>query len=98
MAPDNKSTLLSKPRIAAKLDEAFVKEYMSPAFGARSKSEIDLLVFTCLIDAKAIDPDAPVDDTARALNIPPARVRNLFLNWRLRSTPPQGDLRGAVVR
>ena len=34
--------------------------YPNPAFGARSKSEIDLLVFSCLIEAKAIDPDGPI--------------------------------------
>jgi hypothetical protein len=55
------------------------------------------LVFTCLIEAGAIDPDAPVYDIARALNIPPVRVRNLILNWQLRSTPQQGDLRDAIV-
>jgi hypothetical protein len=70
---------------------------MSPAFGARSKFEIDLLVFTCLIEAGAIDPDASVYGIARALNIPPVRVRNLILNWQLRSTPYQGDLRVAIV-
>ena len=88
---------LSKAGIAAKFGASFVEVYMSPAFGARSKSEIDLLVFTCLIEAGAVDPDAPVYDIARALNIPPARVRNLILNWQLRSMPAQGDLRGAIV-
>jgi hypothetical protein len=67
------------------------------AFGACSKSEINLLVFTCLIEAKAIDPDAPVYDLARALNITPARARNLILNWQLRSTAVQADLRRNIV-
>jgi hypothetical protein len=35
---------------------------MSPAFGARSKTEIDLLVFASLIAAGAIDPEAPEYD------------------------------------
>jgi hypothetical protein len=55
------------------------------------------LVFKCLIDAKAIDPDAPAYDIARALNITPMRVRTLLLNWQLRSTPAQGDLRDAII-
>jgi hypothetical protein len=71
--------------------------YLSPAFGARSKSEVDLLVFTCLIDAKAIDPEAPIYDLARALNITPGRARNLVLNWQLRSTAAQTDLRQSIV-
>jgi hypothetical protein len=97
MAGDKKSTLLSKPGSASKFGEMFVEAYMSPAFGARSKSEIDLLVFTCLIEVGAIDPDAPVYDIARAINIPPVRVRNLIFNWQLRSTSHQGDLRAAIV-
>jgi len=96
MALDIKAAL-SKPGSAVKFSAAFIEAYMSPAFGALSKSEIDLLVVKCLIDAKAIDPDAPIYDIARALNITPARVRTLLLNWQLRSTPPGGDLHGAIV-
>jgi hypothetical protein len=33
-----------------------VSAYLAPAFGARSKAEIDLLVFACLIDANAFEP------------------------------------------
>lgn len=97
MASVAKGNLLTKAGSAAKFGDAFVKEYVSPAFGARSKSEIDLLVFTCLIEAGAIDPDAPVYDVARLLNITPGRVRNLLLNWQLRSTAPDSDLRDRIV-
>ena len=96
MALDIKAAL-SKSANSAKFSIAFVEGYLAPAFGSRSKSEIDLLVFACLIEAKAIDPNAPVYEIARALNIPPARVRNLILNWQLRSTPAHGDLRDAIV-
>src|SRR5258707_15774194 len=96
MAIDIKAAL-SKSGNAAKFSTLFIEGYMSPAFGARLKAEIDLLVFTCLIEAKAVDPDVPIYDIARALNIPPARVRNLILNWQLRSTPPTGDLRDLIV-
>ena len=89
---------LSKPANAAKFTGAFIAAYITPAFGARSKAEIDLLVFSCLIEANAIDPEAPEYEIARALNITPARVRNLILNWQLRSTPPQRDLRSAIIK
>jgi hypothetical protein len=96
MAIDIKGTL-AKPANAAKFTAAFIAAYASPAFGAHSKSEIDLLVFSCLIEAGAIDPEAPEYDIARALNITPARVRTLILNWQLRSMPAQSDLRAAII-
>lgn len=88
---------LAKPATAQKFATAFIDAYLSPAFGARSKSEIDLLVFGALIDARAIDPGEPVYDIARAPNLSPARVRSLLLNWQLRSTPAQADLRASIV-
>lgn len=87
---------LAKPANAQQFARAFVEAYFSPAFGARAKSEIDLLVFSCLVDAKAIDPDAPIYDLVRAFNISPARVRTLVLNWQLRSSG-QTDLRESIV-
>jgi hypothetical protein len=95
MAIDIKAAL-SKPSNATKFTSAFVAAYLSPAFGARSKGEVDLLVFSSLIEAGAIDPEAQEYDIARALNITPARARALILNWQLRSTPAQSDLRAAI--
>jgi hypothetical protein len=43
MAIDIKG-MLSKPANAAKFTNAFIAGYISPAFGARSKTEIDILV------------------------------------------------------
>jgi hypothetical protein len=43
---------LAKSANAIKFSDRFVSGYTSPAFGARSKAEIDLLVFTCLIEAR----------------------------------------------
>ena len=86
MAIDVKAGI-SNPANAEKFTGAFITAYMSPAFGARSKTEIDLLVFSCLIEAGVINPEAPEYDIARALNITPARVRNLIFNWQLRSPP-----------
>jgi len=88
---------LSKPGAAQKFAGTFMEGYLSPAFGARSKSEIDLLVFTCLIEAKVIDPGTPIYDIARGLNITPSRVRSLFLNWQLRTTKAEADLRQGIV-
>jgi hypothetical protein len=90
-------TALAKSVNAVKFSELFVNGYTAPAFGARSKSEIDLLVFTCLIEAKAIDPDSPIYDIARALNITPTRVRSLIFNWQLRTTARDSDLRPNLV-
>jgi hypothetical protein len=40
---------LANPGVAQKFAAAFAGAYLAPAFGARSKSEIDLLVFTARI-------------------------------------------------
>lgn len=96
MAIDIKAAL-GKPGNAAKFTTAFITGYLSPAFGAHSKSEIDRLVFSCLVEAGAIDPDAPAYDLARALNVTPTRVRNLVLNWQLRSRSQQIDMRDEIV-
>lgn len=88
---------LAKSSNALRFCDLFVSGYSSPAFGARSKSEIDLLVFTCLIEAKAIDPEAPIYDIARALNVTPTRIRGLLFNWQLRTTGRDSDLRSAIV-
>jgi hypothetical protein len=88
---------LSKPSNATKFCELLVGAYMTPAFGARSKPEVDLLIFTCLIEAKAIDPAAPIYDIARALNITPARVRSFIFNWQLRTTAKDTDLRPDLI-
>jgi hypothetical protein len=89
--------------IAAKRDTAalfarsFLGGYLNPAFGARSKYETDLLVFSCLVEAKALDPGGPIYDIARALNISPTRARTLVLNWQLRTAMSLGDIRGAMA-
>ena len=44
---------LTKPGSAQRFAAAVIDAYLAPAFGARSKSEIDLIVFTALIEAKA---------------------------------------------
>lgn len=96
MATDIKAAL-SKPIAAQKFANTFCEGYLVPAFGTRSKAEIDLLVFSSLIAAGVIDPDEPLFDTGRILNISPARVRSLLLNWQLRSAT-KVDLREAFSK
>lgn len=69
---------------AAVFAKGFAKTYFSQAFGVLPKTEIDLLVFCMLIEAKLIDPDDPVFTIARALNITPAKARNLLFQYQLR--------------
>jgi hypothetical protein len=96
MANDIK-TALADPNNSAAFAMGFLDGYLTPAFGARSKSETDLLVFGCLVTAKAIDPEGPIYDIARALNITPTRARGLVMNWELRTMSSQEDLRKALV-
>jgi len=80
---------LPNDKAAATFGHAFVAEYVQPAFGARTKTEVDHLVFRLLVEAKAIDPSAPPFEIARSFNIPLTRAKSLVLNWQLRQ--------GAVV-
>ena len=94
---NNIAATLAKPENALRFAESFAAAYVTPAFGARSKSEIDLLVFTALVTAGAIHPQGPIYDLARTLNITPARARNLVLNWQLRCETFRGDLTEPLI-
>jgi hypothetical protein len=96
MTNDIKATL-GKPTNAQKFAALFIDGYLSPAFGARSKTEVDILVFSCLVAVKAIDADGPIFDIARALSITPSKARNLVLNWQLRSISQPANLREALA-
>lgn len=88
--------VLKDPAKATLFAEHLAEGYLTPAFGARSKSEIDLLVFTALIKAGAIDPVSPVYELARTFNITPTRVRTLIFNWQLRDPGLRNDLSVAL--
>lgn len=60
----------------------FLEFYTTPAFGARSKSEIDLKVFELLRERGDIDDD--YYNVSRKLKITPTRAKNLILNDKLR--------------
>ena len=61
----------------------FFEFYTTPAFGARSKSEIDLKVFELLRERGDIDDD--YYNVSRKLKITPTRAKNLILNAKLRA-------------
>ncbi len=60
----------------------FITFYLKPAFGSRSKSEIDLKVFELLREYNYIGSD--YYEVARRLKITPARARNFLINSELR--------------
>lgn len=61
----------------------FFEFYTTPAFGARSKSEIDLKVFELLRECGYIDDD--YYNVSRKLKITPTRAKNLIFNAKLRA-------------
>ena len=73
---------LSNANIKDLLSE-FFEFYTTPAFGARSKSEIDLKVFELLGKCGWIDDD--YYNVSRKLKITPTRAKNLILNAKLRA-------------
>lgn len=77
--------------------DLFLEEYLKPAFGAKSKTEIDILVFTGLINSGALPAKTPIYEIARSLNITPSRARTLLLNWQLRSAGTELDLKKEIV-
>ena len=73
---------LSNANIKALISD-FFEFYTTPAFGARSKSEIDLKVFELLRERGDIDDD--YYNVSRKLKITPTRAKNLILNAKLRT-------------
>ena len=73
---------LSNANIKDLLSE-FFEFYTTPAFRARSKSEIDLKVFELLGKCGWIDDD--YYNVSRKLKITPTRAKNLILNAKLRA-------------
>ncbi|MHA3793051.1 hypothetical protein [Sphingomonas sp. YL-JM2C] len=62
----------------------FADAYFAHALGVMSKSEVDLLVFRLLVEGRVIDPAGSIFTIARALNITPAKARNLLFQYQLR--------------
>lgn len=89
--------VLADPAKSKLFAEKFLSGYMKPAFGARSKTEIDLLVFEALVVAGAIDPEGPIYDLARTFNVPLAKARNLVMNWQLRTAGDEAALKTKLI-
>lgn len=71
-------------KIAASFARGFLKAILVPALGVLPKTEIDLLVFSLLVEAGGIDPNGPIFTIARMLNITPAKARSLIFQYQLR--------------
>lgn len=69
---------------AAEFARAFLRSYIVPALGVLPKTEIDLRVFTLLVQAGAVDPNGSIFTLARSLNITPAKARSLIFQYQLR--------------
>jgi hypothetical protein len=90
-------TALADPEKARRFAERFMGGYLTPAFGARSKSEIDLLVLEALAAAGALDVEGPIYDLARTFNITPARARSLVMAWQLRNGSDEAGMREKLI-
>ena len=80
-------------------DRVYSKVFQEVPFGSLSKSELELAIFSALVDSKGINPDQRPFKLARLLRCTPARASSLVFNYRLRtpSTEQGGDeLVGAI--
>jgi len=100
MTPRNAKELLeyfNDDKIAADFARSFLASYLTPALGVLSKTEVDLLVFSRLVEAGAIDPDGPSFTMVRALNITPQRVKSLLFSYQLRNVS-EAETDAAILR
>jgi hypothetical protein len=67
----------------ARFADAVLERVASAPFGTVAKRELDVAIFTGLVRAGAVDPYAPLFQTARQLGITPGRVRGLLYAYRL---------------
>lgn len=77
-------SLFDDDKRAAAFARSFLRSYLVPALGVLPKTEIDLWVFTFLVEAKAVDPNGSIFTLARSLNITPAKARSLIFQYQLR--------------
>lgn len=77
-------SLFDDDKRAATFARSFLGSYLVPALGVLPKTEIDLLVFTLMVDAGAIDPNGSIFTLARSLNITPTKTRSLIFQYQLR--------------
>lgn len=82
--------------LAAAFGRRFMEAYASSAFGVLPKREIDLAIFSFLIQNDVVDADGSMYRLARALNLTPARARSLLFEYQLRNVS-EADTDHAVM-
>jgi len=76
---------VSEDALAAKFGRGFINVYAASAFGTLPKTEIDLQVFSLLVELGVIEINRSSYRIARALNITPAKARALLFQYQLRN-------------
>lgn len=92
MAHDDFLKLLDDDAKCAAFAKGFIRELVEPAFGARSKGEIEALAIRHLVAAGFLNPDGAAYAVARALNVSSAKARNIILQYQLRTNLADADL------
>lgn len=75
---------LSSRDVYFKAADQFLNAYMTPAFGALPKGEIDLLVLQFLESVGYVDPDASTYDLISKLKVTRSKSRKLIYERELR--------------
>src|SRR5580704_6727474 len=76
---------LKDDKIASAFGRGFINAYAATAFGSLPKTEIDLQVFSLLVELGVIEVNRASYRIARALNITPAKARTLLFQHQLRN-------------
>ena len=71
--------------LAAKFGRGFLNVYAATAFGTLPKTEIDLQVFSLLVELDIIEINRASYRIARALNITPSKAKTLLFQYQLRN-------------
>ena len=71
--------------LAAKFGRGFLNVYAATAFGSLPKTEIDLQVFSLLVELDIIEINRASYRIARALNITPSKAKSLLFQYQLRN-------------
>jgi len=82
--------------------DKFIAAYCQPAFGAKAKTETDILVLEWLVETGRVRHDDSAYETAIFLGVTPGRVRSLLLNlslrtWRSNSSAADDALAAALL-
>ena len=76
---------LKDDALAAKFGRGFLNVYAATAFGTLPKTEIDLQVFSLLVELDVIEINRASYRIARALNITPSKAKSLLFQYQLRN-------------